>query len=150
MTGGPPTRKCASCGWTLWGCRGLAPLKETCCESCHHPRPVPPDPGSEPQRLTEALDSVGRSRRYRPTAARAGLTAVAHWSPPDPAGDILRHAWLPGTAAPREIRVRPALHALIAAHEPGPACFDVPLVVDDTLPDYPGYEIRRVDPGNDP
>lgn len=86
-----------------------------------------------------------------------GTAHSPHWARPDFAGDVLAVAWAPGLAPPREIRVRPELHdrmlaqldpAVRAAVEHGvlgePA--GVPLVVDPELPDFPGFEVRRVLP----
>lgn len=87
---------------------------------------------------------------------------VVHWQAPDPAGDIARQAFRPDAAEPRVIHVRPELHRLIAAHvraeledrlrgggalfAPSPRVWGVPLIVDDRLPIYPGFEIHRVRP----
>jgi hypothetical protein len=81
---------------------------------------------------------------------------VLHWQPPDAAGDIAHQAWRPGAAAPRSIHVRPELHRRIAvqAREHRATCVSpglgalcgVPLVVDDELPTFPGFEIHRVPP----
>jgi hypothetical protein len=78
-----------------------------------------------------------------------------HWARPDVAADLLAVAWAPGVAPPREVRVRPELHARLLA-ELGPAVAGhgllgdpagVPLVVDPELPACPGFEVRRVLPG---
>ncbi|MGY1710063.1 hypothetical protein ACI8AC_11200 [Geodermatophilus sp. SYSU D00758] len=83
-----------------------------------------------------------------------------HWSAPDPLADVLALAWEPGAAPPREIRIRPETRdRLLARLAPsdrarveqqgvvgGPA--DVPLVVDGTLPAFPGFEVVRVPPGH--
>lgn len=88
----------------------------------------------------------------------AHAVTAAHWLPPDAAGDILRQAWRPDVAAPREIRVRPELHARLAAQAREQAARDagylrpagiaglVPIVIDDQLPTYPGFEIYRERP----
>jgi hypothetical protein len=73
-------------------------------------------------------------------------------------GDVLAVAWRPGVAAPREIRVRPALYerllaeldpearaAVEARHAIGePAA--VRLVVVTELPASPGFEVVRAGP----
>ena len=73
---------------------------------------------------------------------------------PDVAGDLLAVAWAPGAAPPREIRVRPELLDRLLA-QLGPAVAEhrvlgepagVPLVVDPELPNFPGFEVRRVLP----
>ncbi|MBM7808396.1 hypothetical protein JOD57_004233 [Geodermatophilus bullaregiensis] len=83
----------------------------------------------------------------RPAAARRARPHVA--------GDVLAVAWAPGAAPPREIRVRPELHGRLLA-ELGPALAEhgvlgepagVPLVVDPELPEFPGFEVRRIRPG---
>ena len=80
--------------------------------------------------------------------------STGHWARPDFAGDLLAVAWAPGAAPPREIRVRPELLDRLLA-ELGPAVAEhgvlgepagVPLVVDPELPDFPGFEVRRVLP----
>ncbi len=94
-----------------------------------------------------------------PVQQPAPVAHFPHWSRPDFAGDVLAVAWAPGTAPPREIRVRPELHdRLLAELDPAaraaltghgvlgePA--GVPLVVDPALPASPGFEVRRVLPG---
>ncbi|MGR7026473.1 hypothetical protein [Geodermatophilus sp. URMC 62] len=78
-----------------------------------------------------------------------------HRARPDLAGDLLAVAWAPGTAPPREIRLRPELHDRLRA-QLGPDVVEqgllgdpagVPLVVDPRLPACPGYEVLRVAPG---
>jgi hypothetical protein len=85
----------------------------------------------------EAASSSGRDavRRLPP----------AHWAAPDIAGDILAIARRPGAAEPVEIRVRPEVRRDLqgAAGSP-PADLDgIPLVVDEELPVFPGYEVHR-------
>ena len=81
--------------------------------------------------------------------------AVVHWQPPDALSDILREAWSPGLLAPSAIHVRPEVQRRMFTRLTGAAriravddgCIGdphrLPLVVDDTLPTYPGYEIHR-------
>lgn len=81
--------------------------------------------------------------------------SVVHWSPPDTLGDILRQAWRPGVAQPTAIHVRPEVHTRMLARMTttartlalGAGCIGdpqrLPLIIDDDLPDYPGYEIHR-------
>jgi hypothetical protein len=93
-----------------------------------------------------------------PVQRPAPVAHSPHWARPDFAGDVLAVAWAPGSAPPREIRVRPELYdrmlaqldpAVRAGVEHGvlgePA--GVPLVVDPALPPSPGFEVRRVRPG---
>jgi len=100
-----------------------------------------------------------------PTAARPdaavdptplhGTAHREHWAPPAPLGDILAVAWRPGAAPPREIRARSEVYARVLAELPpeersrpvlgGPV--GVPLVLDDDLPGYPGFEVVRARPG---
>jgi hypothetical protein len=82
----------------------------------------------------------------------------AHWTRPDIAGDLVAVASGPGTAPPREIRLRPELYARMLAQlspvdrasvvergvlgsPPG-----IPLVVDTGLPSCPGFEVVRARP----
>ncbi|RBY78905.1 hypothetical protein DQ238_10960 [Geodermatophilus sp. TF02-6] len=95
------------------------------------------------------------------TAGREPVAATrhGHWARPDPVGDVLALAWRPGSAAPREIRVRPEVRARMLA-ELDPAArrrvvergvigtpVAVPLVVDAGLPAFPGVEVVRARPG---
>lgn len=84
------------------------------------------------------------------------MTAT-HWSPPDIWGDILSAAWRPDSGEPVAIHIRPELHARLVPHRP-PAALPVPkdslerlahvpVVVDDTIPDFPGFEVHRVSGG---
>ncbi|MGY1730370.1 hypothetical protein ACI798_02530 [Geodermatophilus sp. SYSU D01045] len=82
-------------------------------------------------------------------------TSAGHATRSDVAGDLLAVAWMPGTAPPREIRLRPELLQRLGAqlgwHGTGPRSLGepaaVPLVVDPRLPACPGFEVRRVGPG---
>jgi hypothetical protein len=83
-------------------------------------------------------------------ASSSGRDAVrrlprAHWAGPDVAGDILAIARRAGAAEPVEIRVRPEVHQDLRGTAGGqPADLDgIPLVVDDQLPFFPGFEIHR-------
>lgn len=81
--------------------------------------------------------------------------SVVHWSPPDALGDILRQAWRPGVAQPTAIHVRPEVWTRMLARMTtavralalGAGCIGdpqrLPLIVDDVLPCYPGFEIHR-------
>jgi hypothetical protein len=81
-----------------------------------------------------------------------------HWLRPDIAGDLVAVAYATGAAAPREIRIRPELYAqLVAQLPPGVratvaerhligAAPGVPLVVDASLPELPGFEVVRARP----
>lgn len=79
-----------------------------------------------------------------------GMTAV-HWCAPDIPRDILDAAWSPELPPPTSIHVRPELHARMTSAVPAPRAedepvrpeLDVPLVVDDQIPLFPGYEIHR-------
>jgi hypothetical protein len=68
-----------------------------------------------------------------------------HWASPDIAGDILAIARRVGAAEPVEIRVRPEVHQdLQGTAAAPPADLDgIPLVVDEELPAFPGYEVHR-------
>jgi hypothetical protein len=69
--------------------------------------------------------------------------ASIHWATPDIAGDILAEAVRPDAARPVSVHVRPELHHLVAGRWHG-----IPLVVDDAIPAFPGYEVHRaVAPG---
>ena len=85
----------------------------------------------------EAASSSGREvvRRLPP----------AHWAVPDIAGDILEIARRAGAAEPLEIRVRPEVLQDLGGQAGGPpADLDgIPLVVDDQLPSFPGFEVHR-------
>jgi hypothetical protein len=84
----------------------------------------------------EAASSSGRDvvRRLPP----------GHWAVPDIAGDILAIARRAGAAEPVEIRVRPEVHQDLGGQAGGPADLDgIPLVVDDQLPSFPGFEVHR-------
>ena len=82
-----------------------------------------------------------------------------HWIRPDIAGDLVAVAYLTGAAAPREIRIRPELFERLVAQLPPevrPTVADrhvlgaapgVPVVVDTTLPAFPGFEVVRERPG---
>ncbi|MGY1771087.1 hypothetical protein [Blastococcus sp. SYSU D00813] len=85
--------------------------------------------------------------------------STVHWIRPDIAGDLVAVAYATGAAAPREIRIRPELFARMVAQlapELRPAVADrhvlgaapgVPVVVDATLPEFPGFEVVRQRPG---
>jgi hypothetical protein len=80
---------------------------------------------------------------------------VVHWQPPDALSDILSEAWRRGLLPPSAIHVRPEVHARILTGMTvavrtraidGGGIGDphrLPLVIDDTLPACPGYEIHR-------
>lgn len=87
---------------------------------------------------------------------------VVHWRSPNALADILAEAWRPDAAEPRAIHVRPEVAIRMAArmtageravvlqrgtvgHPIG-----VLLVIDGTLPDFPGYEIHRSQPDPSP
>ncbi|SFL10515.1 hypothetical protein [Geodermatophilus ruber] len=83
--------------------------------------------------------------------------STIHWARPDIAGDVLAIARDRHAAPPREIRIRPELHACMlaqldpaarAAVERGTlgAPPGVPLVVDPELPAFPGFEVVRARP----
>jgi hypothetical protein len=77
----------------------------------------------------------------------AGSTG-GHWHPPDIPGDILAAAFGPGLPAPASIHVRPELAARMdgVSAVPRPRtehAGSVPVVVDDQIPMFPGYEIHR-------
>jgi hypothetical protein len=70
----------------------------------------------------------------------------AHWAAPDIAADLLAIARRAGAAEPVEIRVRPEVHRDMQLERPGDPLTDldgIPLVVDVTLPVFPGYEVHR-------
>lgn len=91
---------------------------------------------------------------------------VGHWQPPDPIGDVLAEAFRPDTVAPRLIHARSAIVREMRAEEerrtleanerggaervgfvsPGASLWGVPVVVDDTIPTYPGFEVYRQRP----
>jgi hypothetical protein len=85
--------------------------------------------------------------------------STVHWFRPDIAGDLVAVAYSTGAAAPREIRIRPELYERMVAQLPPqlrPTVADrhvlgaapgVPVVVDPTLPEFPGFEIVRERPG---
>ena len=96
--------------------------------------------------------------RSTPSEPASVPASPRHWARPDFAGDLLAVAWAPGLAPPRQIRVRPELHDRLLA-QLGPAAraalaehrvlgepAGVPLVLDPELPDFPGFEVRRVWP----
>jgi hypothetical protein len=72
------------------------------------------------------------------------MAGTAHWATPHMVEDILAAARRPGAAEPTEIRVRAALHARLL-QEPDALLLlgGIPLVVDEELPAFPGYEIHR-------
>ena len=82
-----------------------------------------------------------------------------HWLGPDIVGDLVAVAYTTGAAAPREIRIRPELYARLVsqlAPEVRATVADrhligcapgIPLVVDPTLPEFPGFEVVRSVPG---
>jgi hypothetical protein len=86
------------------------------------------------------------------------IARSTHWARPDIAGDIIAVAFTPGAAPPREIRIRPELHArLLSQLDPadradvagGGALGPPPgvrLVVDPVLPVFPGFEVIRARP----
>ena len=63
--------------------------------------------------------------------------AVLHWIPRNAARDIAAEALRPDRARPTEIRVR---------SEVARRCGGLPVVIDNTLPRYPGYEVHRERP----
>ncbi|MGY1743131.1 MULTISPECIES: hypothetical protein [unclassified Blastococcus] len=81
-----------------------------------------------------------------------------HWLRPDIAGDLVAVAYTTGAAAPREIRIRPELYARLVSQLPAEvratvtdrhvigASPGVPLVVDPSLPEFPGFEVVRTQP----
>ncbi|SFF15156.1 hypothetical protein SAMN05216574_109122 [Blastococcus tunisiensis] len=64
--------------------------------------------------------------------------------------DILDEAVRPDAGKPVLIRVRPEIHArMCRPARPGDeqdAVLGIPLVVDDEIPPFPGYEIHRAVP----
>jgi hypothetical protein len=64
--------------------------------------------------------------------------AHIHWTKPDVAGVILAEAVRPDAARPVAVHVRPEIYDLVAGRWSG-----IPLVVDDSIPARPGYEIHR-------
>ncbi len=108
-------------------------------------------------------DDAGLRAQHEPDDHQHELTHPAHpvhWAPPDIAGDILAIACRTGAAAPREIRVRPELRdrmlaqmsptdrRLVEQHGTIGGAAGVPLVVDEDLPLFPGFEIVRARPGS--
>lgn len=86
---------------------------------------------------------------------------TGHWSPPDIWGDILSAAWRPDADEPVAIHIRPEVEALLLPHREPPALpartdgvlerlARVPVVVDDGIPDFPGFEVHRAVPAEDP
>jgi thiamine monophosphate synthase len=83
---------------------------------------------------------------------------VYHWTPPDALGDILRQAWRPDVAEPIAIHVRTTVqHRMLQQMTPAvrAACLErgsigqpygLPLVIDDRIPWFPGFEIHRKPP----
>jgi hypothetical protein len=72
----------------------------------------------------------------------AGTTP--HWATPHMVEDILAAARRPGVAEPTEIRIRAALYARLLQEPDALVLLDgIPLVVDDQLPAFPGFEIHR-------
>ena len=81
-----------------------------------------------------------------------------HWVRPDIAGDLVTIAFAPGTAAPRQIRLRPELYErMLAQLSPADRAavvgsgtlgrpHPVPLAVDPELPLFPGFEVVRARP----
>jgi hypothetical protein len=76
--------------------------------------------------------------------------ARIHWAPPDMSADILREARRPDAAEPVSVHVRPEVHAVICQElgaDPAtgtvPAWNGIRLVVDDSIPAVPGFEIHR-------
>ena len=100
------------------------------------------------------MDEATTSREPAPDRA----AQHPHWSRPDPVGDILATAWSSAAAEPREIRVRPEVyHCILAELDPVERALveergllgspvGIPLVVDDQLPAFPGFEIVRARP----
>ena len=82
-----------------------------------------------------------------------------HWLRPDIAGDLVAVAYATGAAAPREIRIRPELYERMVDQLPPElrptvaerhvlgAAPGVPVVVDRSLPEFPGFEVVRERPG---
>jgi hypothetical protein len=93
----------------------------------------------------EAASSSGREVVRSLRSGRDPGTPRGHWASPDIAGDILAIARRAGAAAPVEIRVRPEVQQdLRGTAEAPPADLDgIPLVVDEDLPAFPGYEVHR-------
>lgn len=82
---------------------------------------------------------------------------ASHWSPPDTWGDILAAAWQPDAPAPVAIHVSPVLHARLVPERdlpevPGAAAraldrqAGVPVVLDEEVPEFPGFEVHRAPP----
>ena len=88
----------------------------------------------------------------------SATTHPTHWARPDTAGDLLAIAQTPGLAPPSAIHVRPELYTrLLAQSDPATrtavgnrhALGDgagIPLVVDPSLPAFPGFEVHRTGP----
>lgn len=98
----------------------------------------PPSPHAASSSGPDAPRSppAGPDRRVRP----------AHWAAPDIAGDILAIARRAGAAEPVEIRLRPDVYRDLQLQRPGDPLTDldgIPLVVDEDLPPFPGYEVHR-------
>jgi len=86
-------------------------------------------------------------------------THPTHWARPDTARDLLAIARTPGLAPPSVIHVRPELYArLLAQSDPATRAAlgsqhalgdgaGIPLVVDPSLPSFPGFEVHRAGPG---
>jgi hypothetical protein len=84
--------------------------------------------------------------------------STVHWNRPDIAGDLVAVAYATGAATPREVHVRPELYArMVGQLPPGVrgtvaerhligAAPGVPLVVDPSLPEFPGFEVVRARP----
>jgi hypothetical protein len=82
---------------------------------------------------------------------------ATHWCAPDIWGDILSAAWRPDVVEPVAIHIRPELHAQLLQHRevsalPGRAggllerSARVPVVIDEEIPSFPGFEIHRARP----
>ena len=104
--------------------------------------PAPPGAGAQER----SSDSRG------PVPSTAGPSKGSHWAEADIAGDILAVARRVGAAEPVEIRIRPEVHDRLLRQAPGPhdrpltTIGGIPLVVDEDLPGFPGYEIHRAPP----
>ena len=125
----------------------VPPLKRDDAGNHHDARAIPTQPHARAQ--PRNLDAQGAV----PFVERA--TRGSHWVPPDILGDILAIAWRAGAAEPVEIRLRPELHERLMQQMPDAAALGrgsltnvggIPLVVDEDLPAFPGYEIHRTPP----
>jgi len=86
-------------------------------------------------------------------------TDIPHWVAPDMLGDILAIAREAGAASPVEIHMRLQVHDRLAKRAPdatgaAPGTLSdlggIPVVVDEGIPAFPGYEIHRAALGPTP